>query len=77
MGTIFKYPDGIYEDMDKDHIKEELKAIRKDLKYIKKNMVEVDSLLSDADKISISAYEQEKIEGKLVSHRALKKELGL
>ena len=59
------------------NIGEELKAIRADLDFIKKHMVGTDSILSEDDYKDLQNYRKEKKEGKLVSQKQLKKELGL
>jgi hypothetical protein len=55
----------------------ELKAIRKDLNFIKEHMVDVDSIMTEQDYESLQDYRKEKKEGKLVSHEELVKELDL
>ncbi len=55
----------------------ELKAIRQDLDYIKKHMVDSDSIMTENDYIALKEYKNEKKTGKLISQEQLKKELGL
>ena len=65
------------EAIDSNEIRHELKAIREDLDFIKSHMVDVDSILTEEDYISLQEYRKEKESGTLTSHEALKKELGL
>lgn len=55
----------------------ELKEIRKDLSFLKKHMVDVDSIMTEDDYSALLAYRDEKKKGKLISHEELKKKLGL
>ena len=55
---------------------DELKAIRQDLGYIKDNMAERDSIMTEEDYAAIQDYREERKKGKLTSHKQLKKELG-
>jgi len=61
--------------MTEARVMKELKSIREDLDYIKEHMIEADSILSDEDHESLEKYKKEKEEGKLVSHKELKKSL--
>ena len=61
-----------------------LETIHKDLELIKnkvinieKHMIDIDSIMTEEDYKALIDYEKEKSEGKLVSHKALKKELDL
>lgn len=65
------------EAIDSNEIRHELKAIREDLDFIKSHMVDVDSILTEEDYISLQEYRKEKESGTLTSHEALKKELGI
>ena len=56
---------------------EDLKEIKNDLKYIKEHMVDIDSILSEKDKASVTKARKELKEGKTTSLSTLKKELGL
>ncbi len=49
----------------------------KEIAYIKKNMVNIDSILTEDDYKALEGYRLEKAEGRLTSHEELKKELGL
>ena len=65
------------EAIDSNEIRYELRAIREDLDFIKSHMVDVDSILTEEDYLSLQEYRKEKESGTLTSHEALKKELGL
>ncbi|MCX9014091.1 MAG: hypothetical protein OIN89_04730 [Candidatus Methanoperedens sp.] len=65
------------EAIDSNEIRYELRAIREDLDFIKSHMVDVDSILTEEDYISLQEYRKEKESGTLTSHEALKKELGI
>ena len=61
-----------------------LETIHKDLEFLKnkiinieEHMVDVDNIMTKNDYKALKDYEKEKSEGKLTSHKALKKELGL
>lgn len=58
-------------------IYDELKDLRKDIKFIKKNMIDVDSVMTREDYSALEAYKKEKKNNKLISHEKLKKELGV
>jgi hypothetical protein len=53
------------------------KAGTKEIGGIKKRMVDVDSILTEEDYVSLNDYCRDIRCGKLVSHKDLKKELGL
>jgi hypothetical protein len=55
----------------------ELKAIRKDIDFIKEHMVDVDSILTEDDYNALQDYREEKKAGKCIPHEQLVKELGL
>lgn len=65
------------EAIDSNEIRYELRAIREDLDFIKCHMVDVDSILTEEDYLSLQEYRKEKKSGTLTSHEALKKELGI
>ncbi len=58
-------------------IHKDLEVVKKELGEIKEHMVDIDSILTEEDYKALQDYRKEKAEGKLVSHEALKKELGL
>ncbi len=65
------------EVIDSEEIVHELRAIRDDLDFIKRHMVDVDSIMTEEDFHSLNEFRSEKNTGKLVSHEELKKEPGL
>ncbi len=58
-------------------ILEKLDTIEKEVKEIKNNMVDVDSIMTEEDYEALLTYREEKKTGKLTTHDQLKKELGL
>ncbi len=56
-------------------VMEKLARLQSDISYIKEHID--DSALSEEDLEAIEDYEKEKVEGKLISHEDIKKELGL
>lgn len=56
---------------------DELKAIRKDVDFIKAHMADMDSIMTEEDYKALQEYRKEKKAGKLTSHEGLKRELGL
>ena len=65
------------EAIDSRKIEEDLRAIREDLEYIKSNMVDKDSIMTEEDYEALLAYRKDKTSGRLVSQDKLEKELGL
>ncbi len=55
----------------------ELEFIKEKVIDIEKHMVDIDSILSEDDYLAIVDYKNEKSKGELISHEALKEELGL
>ncbi len=55
----------------------ELKSIRDELAYIKDNMAEKDSIMTEDDFEALLAYRKDKHSDNLISHKTLKEELGL
>jgi len=58
-------------------IRDELKAIRDDLDFIKGHMIDIDSIMTEKDYIALKEYRKDKKAGKLVSNKDIKAELGL
>lgn len=58
-------------------IMEKLAKLQEDVEYIKENMVDVDSVMTEDDYEAIEKARKEKKDGRLISHEQLKKELGL
>ena len=64
------------EAINSNEIKHELRAIREDLDFIKNHMVDIDSILTEEDYLSLQEYRKQK-DSVLTSHEDLKKELGI
>jgi len=52
-----------------------MKGTNKDLSEIKERMIDIDSILTEDDHLTLTVYRREKKAGKLVSHEKLKKDL--
>ena len=65
------------EAINSREIIHELRAIRDDLEFIKNHMVDVDSIMTEDDYLSLNEFGAEKKIGKLTSHEELKREMGL
>lgn len=65
------------ENVTLSQIHRDLMIMRQELEGIKGYMKDLDSLMSYEDFEALEAYKQEKAEGRLTPHAALKKELGL
>jgi len=52
-------------------IEDDLKAIREDLDFIKENMVEKDSIMTEEDYEALVAYRKEKSSGDLIDQDQL------
>ncbi len=65
------------EVIDLKEIRHELRVIREDLDFIKGHMMDVDSILTEDDYLSLNEYRNEKESGKLTSHEELKREMEL
>lgn len=78
---IFLYSNAIIiakmaETLTKE-VAKDLMEIKRDLKYIKEHMVDVDSILTEDDRVAIDEARKELKEGNTTSLSDLKKELGL
>ncbi len=62
---------------DTRQILQELKVIKKELDFIKENMVDIDNVMTEEDYKSLLDYRKQKLRGKLISHKQLEKEFGL
>jgi len=60
-----------------NQIMNELKAIRKDLDFLKDHMVDIDCIMTEDDYLALNEYRMEKDSGELVSHEDLKISMGL
>ena len=65
------------EALNSKEILHELRGIREDLDYIKGHMVDIDSILTEEDYLSLQEYRKEKASDVLTSHENLKSELGM
>lgn len=65
------------ENVSLESINKVLESMQKELKDIREHMVDVDSILGEDDYKALVSYRREKKAGKLISHAALKKELGI
>ncbi len=65
------------ENVTLSQIHRDFLIMKKELEGIKSYMKDLDSLMTYDDFEALEAYKQEKAQGKLTSHAALKKELGL
>ncbi len=64
--------------MTKDQlILEKLEKIEKNIEEIKEHMIDQDSILTEDDYEALLEYRKQKAEGKLISHKELKKELSI
>jgi len=60
-----------------EDVYKEVRFVRKRVIEIEKHMVDIDSIMTESDYHALQAYQKEKKAGKLTSHEAMKKELGL
>ena len=58
-------------------IQEDLRFVKKEVIEIKQHMVDIDSIMTEEDYRALCCYREEKSKGTLVSHEKLKKTLGL
>ena len=68
------------ETIQKSDIREIMKKLAKleeDVEFIKENIVDVDSIITEEDRKDFEEYEKEKREGRLINEYQLKKELRL
>ncbi len=56
-------------------ILQKIENIEKDLENIKQHMVNIDGIMTEEDYEALLEYRKEKAEGKLISHKTVKKEL--
>jgi len=56
---------------------EKLDKIERDIASIKTKMVDADAIMTEEDYKTLLDYRKEKSAGELVSHKKLKKELGI
>jgi len=60
-----------------NQIMNELKAIRKDLDFLKNHMVDIDCIMTEDDYLALNQYRTEKDSDELVSHEDLMISMGL
>ncbi len=60
-----------------NQIMNELKAIRKDIEFLKDHMVDIDCIMTEDDYLALNKYRMEKDSDELVSHEDLKMSLEL
>jgi hypothetical protein len=60
-----------------DQIMNELKAIRKDIGFLKDHMVDIDCIMTEDDYLALNEYRKERDSSDLISHEYLKKSIGL
>jgi len=65
------------ENVSLESINRVLLSMRKEIEEIREHMVDMDSVLTEEDYKAFLDYCKEKREGKLVSHRDVRKGLGL
>lgn len=58
-------------------IETELRQIKSELEYLKERMVDVDSIMTEDDYAALQEFRKQEKSGKLISHKRVKKELGL
>jgi hypothetical protein len=61
--------------MNMREMEKELKSIKRDIAYIKNNMIDPDAILSEDDYEALRKYRAQKKKGTLITHEQLKKEL--
>ena len=55
-----------------NQIMNELKAIRKDIEFLKDHMVDIDCIMTEDDYLALNKYRTEKDSDELLSHEDLK-----
>lgn len=63
--------------MSETQVLQKLGEIEKEIRYIKENMLDADSIMTEEDFEALLDYRKDKKAGKLVSHEDVKKELGM
>ncbi|MEK6970751.1 MAG: hypothetical protein AABW68_03595 [archaeon] len=63
--------------MSETLVLQKLGEIEKEIRYIKENMLDADSIMTEEDFESLLDYRKEKKAGKLIFHADVKKELGM
>lgn len=65
------------ESISMEDIKKEIDTIKEEIKKIKSNMIDPDSILTEEDYICLQEYRREKENGKLLRESEVIKGLGL
>lgn len=65
------------ESISMEDMKKEIDILKKEIKKIKSNMIDPDSILTEEDYICLQKYRMEKEKGKLLSESEVKKGLCL
>lgn len=60
-----------------DAILKKLEKLEKEVKKLRQEMVDPDTIMTEEDYAALIEYRKEKAAGRLVSHEQLKKDLGL
>lgn len=63
--------------MSETPVLQKLGEIEKEIRYIKENMLDADSIMTEEDFEALLEYRKDKKAGKLISHADVKKELGM
>ncbi len=63
--------------MSETQVLQKLGEIEKEIRYIKENMLDADSIMTEEDFEALLDYRKDKKAGKLISHVDVKKELGM
>ncbi len=63
--------------MSETQVLQKLGKIEKEIRYIKENMLDADSIMTEEDFEALLEYRKDKKAGKLISHEDVKKELGM
>lgn len=63
--------------MSEIQVLQKLSEIEKEIRYIKENMLDADSIMTEEDFEALLDYRKDKKAGKLISHADVKKELGM
>ena len=65
------------ESLSMEDMKKEIDFLKKEIREIKSNMIDPDSILTEEDYICLQRYRMEKEKGILLSESEVKSELGL
>jgi hypothetical protein len=65
------------ESISMEDMKKEIDFLKKEIREIKSNMIDPDSILTEEDYICLQRYRMEKEKGILLSESEVKRELGL